>query len=143
MITLSLGVRDIPYTNGKTTTGDVAEILEAKYHIFEHFWQLHQGEIISELTEAITGAFESSMMGAPPPNDPHAAATNEIEKLFNTFLDSRELDTLGIPGIPTAASLGGKSSRFKQKQKKGRRSRPSFIDTGLLEASMTAWVSSE
>ena len=107
MTTLHLGVTEASYAHGGKTTGDVAEILEDKYHIFEHFWQLHREKIVAELCGAVVGAFESVVMGAPPPADPHAAAMTEVQQLFNVFLDQREMDALGYPGIPTAASLAG------------------------------------
>ena len=141
MTILHLGVTEMPYAHGGKTTGDVAEILEDKYHIFEHFWQLHQAPIVGQMSAAIVGAFESVMTGAVPPNDPHAAATTEIEKMFNVFLDQREMDSLGYPGIPTAASLAGVNHRLKHPYRKRNKSRPSFVDTGLLENSMRAWVS--
>ena len=137
---LHLGVTEMPYAHGGKTTGDVAEILEDKYHIFEHFWQMHQAAIVQDMSAAVVGAFESVVSGAPPPNDPHAAAMTQIEKTFNVFLDQREMDTLGYPGIPTAASLAGVNHRLKHPYRKRNRARPSFVDTGLLESSMRAWV---
>ena len=140
MTTLHLGVTEASYAHGGKTTGDVAEILEDKYHIFEHFWQLHREKIVAELSGAVVGAFESVVMGSPPPADPHAAAMTEVQQLFNVFLDQREMDALGYPGIPTAASLAGVNHRLKHPYRKRNKSRPSFVDTGLLENSMRAWV---
>lgn len=140
MTTLHLGVTEVPYAHGGKSTGDVAEILEAKYHLFEAFWQLHQEQIVAEVTEAITGAFESVVRGAPPPADPHAAAMTKVQQLFNVFLDQKEMDTLGYPGVPTAASLAGVNHRLKHPYRKSNKPRPSFVDTGLLENSMRAWV---
>lgn len=140
MTTLHLGVTELPYAHGGKSTGDVAKILEDKYHIFEHFWQLHQDKIVAELGDAVVGAFESVVMGAPPPADPHAAAMTEVQQMFNVFLDQREMDALGYPGIPTAASLAGVNHRLKRPYRKRNKSRPSFVDTGLLENSMRAWV---
>ena len=142
MTTLHLGVVELPYSNktsGVSTTGDVAEILEGKYHVFEHFFQLHQDEIIGHLKESIEGAFESVAMGARPVADPHAAGTEEIARLFNVFLDQREMDSLGYPGIPTKAAQRGVSHRYKKPYAR-RPARPSFIDTGLYESAMRAWV---
>jgi hypothetical protein len=160
MTTLHLGVTEMPYAHGGKTTGDVAEILEDKYHLFEHFWQAHQAAIVDKMSSAIVGSFESIMMGAAPPTDPHAAAMTEVQKMFNVFLDQREMDSLGYPGIPTAAAQAGISHRFKNAgntsyqmavgkdgkrhkikwRSKQRGARPSFVDTGLLENSMRAWT---
>jgi hypothetical protein len=122
------------------STGDVAEILEAKYHIFEFFWELHQGDIINYLTESYEGAMETFLLGGPLNLDPSGAATSKIEDRFKQMLSLRELDSLGYPGIPTAAAMAGKSSRFKSGYTKNRTPRPSFIDTGLLQSSAKAWI---
>ena len=143
MTTLHLGVTEVPYAHGGKSTGDVAEILEDKYHLFEHFWQLHHEQIVAQVQDAVVGAFESVVMGAPPPADPHAAAMTGVAHLFNVFLDQREMDALGYPGIPTAASLKGVNHRLAHPYRKRNKSRPSFVDTGLLENSMRAWVTTE
>ncbi len=152
-IKLHLGVADLPYSHtenlgqvkkgpnqGKdyaSTTGDVAVILEEKYGIMEHFWNAHLEEITKYLEDGIEGAFESLMMGAPPSPDPFAAGTTEVEKLFQTFLDSGEIEQMGVPGVPTKASLERRSLRFKKK--KNPKSRPSFIDSGTYESSFRCW----
>jgi hypothetical protein len=151
MPTLNLGVIEQPYTpppaskrqrrsTRTITTGDVAEILEAKYHIFEHFWQLHEADIIGDLTESYENALETFLLGGPVNLDPSGAATSKIEDRFKQMLSLRELDSLGYPGIPTAAALAGKSSRFKSGYTKNRTPRPSFVDSGLLQASAKAWM---
>ncbi len=121
------------------TTGDVAEILEARYHIFEHFWENHQGEIIADLEKSLEGTIESLLMGAPTTIDPYGEATSKIEDLFKQMLATKELETLGYPGIPTAAALRGVSHRFARAYLR-RPPRPSFIDTGMFQASMKAWL---
>lgn len=138
---LNLGVLDVPYDYSKDgkTTGDVAEILEGKYHIFEHFAQMHGEDISKALEASVQGAFESMLMGAPPRNDLYGAGTDAIEQTFRKFLSGAEMDALGYPGIPTEAAKRGVSHRFKHPYAR-RPSRPSFEDTGLLEASMRAWI---
>lgn len=150
MTTLHLGVIELPYSHaadqgksksGKSkasTTGDVAEILENKYHVMEHFFELHFDEIVKALEGSITGSLESLLMGGPPTLDPNGTGTNEIMKLFQTFLESKEMDGLGYPGVPTAASIKGVSHRFKNRR--GTPGRPSFVDTGLFESAFRAWV---
>jgi hypothetical protein len=147
--TLHLGVVEQSYgftpaqkaagKNYAITTGDVAEILEARYHVMEIFYQLHHQEIIAALEQSYGGAVESILMGAPSAADPSAAATSKIEAMFQVFLDTREMEGLGIPGIPTKAALQGVSHRKKHPYKK-RPPRPSFVDTGLYSASFRAWV---
>lgn len=159
--TLHLGVLDIPYTDadegprplpkarkgkqrprgkassGARTTGDVAEILEAKYHVMETFYDLHEEEIVGDLLDSMEGALESLLMGGPAHGDPLAAATTQIEARFKVYLDSEEIAETATPGVPTKAALRGVNHRLKVKR--GER-RPSFIDTGQYEASMKAWV---
>jgi hypothetical protein len=76
-------------------------------------------------------------MGAPPSIDAFGAAQGKIDALFRKFLTSKEMDGLGIPGVPTLASLEGISRRFKRGHGPAR---PSFIDTGLYESDFKSWV---
>lgn len=154
-VVLNLGVTDMPYSHsanlgkvrrGKTkgqrrvsTVGQVAQILEARYGIMYHFWRVKQERIVGRaMAEALTGSFESMLMGAPAPPGLFDSAMGEIQAMFSDFLSRREIETLRIPGVPTQAALMGVSHRFKQKR--GSR-RPSFVDTGLYENSFRAWVS--
>jgi hypothetical protein len=164
MTTLHLGVIDIPYntvpteykknarksgTAGTETTGDVAEWLEDKYHVMEVFFELHEDKVAKALESSVEQALDMLYLGAPVENiNPFNAASADIEKSFKHFLDSQEIETIGIPGVPTQAALDGVSHRFKDPRfvKKGKKlvkrpRRPSFIDTGLYEATMKAWVS--
>lgn len=153
MTKLHLGVIDIPYvdlspptkkgkprkrTAGTVTTGDVAGWLEDEYGIMQHFIDLHGPDIGDALAKSIDGAMESLLMGAPLGHEVFGTATAEIEQMFHTMLATRELEGLGIAGVPTQAALDGKSSRKKKKNSGGRR--PSFIDSGLYDSSFKAWV---
>jgi hypothetical protein len=155
LVTFHFGVIDLPYSHtenvgkvkkkGKTqgkryaaTTGDVAEKLEDKYGIFQQFWNLHQNDVVEAASEAIAGAFEDILVGAPRGGDVFAAAASKVEGLFQTFLDQGEMEQLGIPGVPTKAALAGVSHRFGSKTSGGRR--PSFIDTGLYQSSAKFWA---
>jgi len=152
--TLFLGVMDLPYADGasyreagrrkpkqmgSSTTGDVAAILEEKYHIMEVFFELHGDEIAEDLVNSLAGAIENIDMGAPTSIDALGEAGSKIEERFRDFLMKKEMESLGIPGVPTQASLEGHSKRFKHPYAK-RAPRPSFIDTGLFEGSFKAWV---
>lgn len=157
---LHFGVIDVPYVGRETaaqmrkrlkrgdhppagakTTGDVADILEAKYHVMEIFWELHHVEILKILTQSSEGALESILLGAPIQLDPYGEAGSKIKDMFSVFLTNKEMDKLGYPGVPTQAAKDGVSHRFKNRRnKKG--PRPSFIDTGLYEASFKAWIDS-
>lgn len=146
---LHLGVVDIPYANmpeygataatGTQTTGDVATWLENKYHIMESFYELHDAEIADFIANSAKGAMESVMMGVGTPEEIKfdEKASEDIYDLFNKFIDSREIEGLGIPGVPTTAAKEGVNHRLKSKR--GPR-RPSFRDTGLYEDAFKAWI---
>lgn len=138
-LTLHIGVVDLPYAEkGGITTGDVAQILEDKYHVMGVFASMQEDAIAVEMTEGLKGQLENLMMGAPPSQDPFADGCAQIEKMFKTFLEEDEISFLGIPGTPTEAAKKGVSHRFKGK--KSGAPRPSFIDTGLYESSAKVWV---
>lgn len=149
---LHLGVIEIPYAdlktkggrkkksrNGSLTTGDVAEILEAEYHIMEVFFNEHRDEIIGYITEAMVGGLETALMGGPENADIYAAANDQIRVAFQKFIESGEMERLGYPGVPTQAALSGVSHRFKKPYAKRPR-RVSFVDTGLYVSSFKAWL---
>jgi hypothetical protein len=149
---LHLGVIEIPYNEppppgkrrkkkveaGTQTTGDVATFLEDKYHVMEAFFEVHQDDIAKDLEDGLAGTLENLAMGAPPSADPFGAAASAIKARFSAFLESKEMDTLGYPGVPTKASLEGISHRFKNRR--GMPGRPSFVDTGAYENAFMAWV---
>jgi hypothetical protein len=146
MPVLNLGVIVQPYAHSPKgqTTADVAEILEEKYGVMQFFFDHHAQEIADDLTNALAGELDSLLMGKPP-GDPYASGTSRIEERFHDFLALKEMDG-AVDGVPTAASLGGDSKRFKKvreradRRKPVRGPRPSFIDTSLYENSFKAWV---
>ena len=142
MTMLHLGVVDMPYSNAPgATTGDVAGYLENKYHIVEVFWELaisNGAPLLRHFENALSGELESIMMGKPPGANPFAGGEDAIKVAFSKFLESRQMEALGIPGVPTRAAMEGVSHRFKNRRNpRGRR--PSFVDTGLYESSFRAW----
>lgn len=147
-LTLHLGVNDIARThdNKGMTSGDLAEILEAKYHVMEVFYHLHEQDIATALAESGKNALEAVMNGtAPATLDPWGAATSSIELMFNVAIDMKEFDNV-IPGVPTQAAKDGTSARFKKikpgkkKRSKKRGERASFYWSGQYENSFRAWV---
>ncbi|PTA90935.1 hypothetical protein C9415_21435 [Kluyvera sp. Nf5] len=136
MITLHLGVIDIPYEDEDTTTGDVAEYLEEKYQIMQTFFDRYSNEIIGFMADDLAAGLENMLAGAPPSLDPLAEAMSKTHNLFVAFLDNQEMN--GMPGVPTRRALDGISKRLKNKKGEPR---PSFIDTGTYQAAMRAWVS--
>jgi hypothetical protein len=152
LTTLHLGVNDVPYGftadrgRSKTgrqrasTTGDVAEILEDKYHVMQVFFALHEGDVVAAMGESLQGSLESLLMGRPQGVSPPAAGEAEVQALFQRFLSDGEMERLGIPGVPTGAALKGVNHRRKHPYAKSNPSRPSFVDTGLFQSSFRAWV---
>ncbi|EPS7847013.1 hypothetical protein ACVHRW_004627 [Escherichia coli] len=136
MITLQLGVIDIPYEGEGTTTGDVAERLEEKYRIMQTFFDRYGNEIADLMSKDLAANLENLMAGAPPSRDPLAESMSRVHDLFVAFLDNEEMN--GMPGVPTRRALLGISKRFKNKKGDPR---ASFVDTGTYQAAMRAWVS--
>lgn len=136
------GKADAPRGGSNTntiTTGDVAEILEAEYHIMEIFADLHEDIVVKAYTDAMEGALQNLVAGAPPTINITAQAETDIENRFRQFLSNREMDATATSGVPTKAALDGVSHRFKHPYAK-RASRPSFIDTGLYQANFAVWT---
>lgn len=145
--TLHLGVVDMPYNDEDgTTTGEVAEYLENKYHLMELFFEENKDKIAKALEHALAGSLENMLMGGPVVANPMAGAEQEIKDMFDTYINLREVERLGVPGVPTQAALDGKSSRFKAGRNKGKGGgqpgtrRSSFYDTGLYVTSFRAWL---
>ena len=136
MITFHLGVIDIPYEGEDTTTGSVAEELEARYQIMQTFFDRYGNDIAELMSKDLAAALENMFAGAPPAKDPLAESMSKVHDLFVGFLDNTEMN--GLPGVPTRRALEGISKRFKGKKGPPR---PSFLDTGTYQAAMRAWVS--
>jgi hypothetical protein len=64
MLVLHFDVTDVPYSTGQTT-GDVAEILEAKYEVMEHFAKSHEDDIASDLENSLEGELEKPAARCP------------------------------------------------------------------------------
>jgi hypothetical protein len=149
MTKLNLGVVEFPYADSGQTTGDVAEILESKYHVMEKYFESRAYKIAEKMENSLRGAIENLALGAPI-SSPFASAESFINKDFRSFLSTSEIENMNIPGVPTQAALDGVSHRFKNprykfvgkgknKKKVKRPRRPSFIDTGLYQSSMKSW----
>ena len=125
---------------GGETAGDVAEILEAKYHIMELFAETHWDHIGDALAQSVSDAIDDLFAGAPAALRPTGAAESEIETAFKMFLSNREVESIGIPKVPTLAALKGINHRLLHPYAKSNPRRPSFIDTGIYQAAMKAWI---
>lgn len=124
-----------------STTGDVALLLEEKYHVMTHFVQAHEQDIADALTASMQIALENLLSGAPASSNAFAAGEATIGVLFKeTFLQGKEMDRLGYPGIPTKAAQAGVNPRLAHPFAKGNPARPSFVRSGLYQTSFMAWV---
>lgn len=154
MTILHLGVVDVPYTNapeekpgggrrsGTQTTGDVAQWLEDKYSVMQHYVDWDMQNIEQAVENSLAGALETFMQTGKPVGNPLMSATEKIQTNFKAFLTQNVVATLGIPGVPTQAALGGTTHRKKSakpSKKRKMKPRPSFVDTGLYRRSFRAW----
>jgi len=119
------------------TTAKVAQILEDKYGVMQHFYDAHTDDIAKALIDSVEGALEDVYAGSPV-SDPFAQAGQDIAADFRMFLMSAEIEHMGVEGVPTQAALDRRSLRFKSKQSD--KPRPSFVDSSLYEASFRAWT---
>lgn len=146
MATLELGVLDVAYTQRepnqapkRTTTGDVAQILESNYHVIGTFYALREKRIGDFLAESLANAFMDRINGRNI-GKPMFDAQQRIEAEFRAFLDANEMNKLSIAlsgQAISAAAERGVSHRRKSPYAK-RAARPAFVDTGLYRASFRA-----
>ena len=152
---LHLGVVDVSHPGGETT-GEVATQLEDRYNLFSAFYNHEKDEISHLIEEDVNNAVAMLIAGNVLPKSIFGDSTSEIDHLFKDFLSTQEAERVLAPGgkypVPTQAALEGKSLRLKggkriRKVKKGQEyvtyygnRRPSFIDSGVLEASFKSWV---
>lgn len=143
---INLGVLDVPHLNwigGKKTgeshltIGDLATILEAKYHVMETFASVRRENIKSQVKDAMATRLTAELRGERDRGRALNKAFGQIEHMFRDFLVQKQMDGL-VKGVPTQASLDGISHRFKKPNAK-RPARPSFIDTGQYVAAFKAW----
>lgn len=164
-LTLHLGMIDVPYANevkrekvshakkgkankpikrktenGTQTTGDVAEILEAKYHIMDTFAFARLPDIAKELEDSIAGSLESLLMGGNTAPNPFAKAESAITNMFKDFLAKGDVEHMGIDGVPTQAAQHGVNHRLVHPYAKSNPRRESFIDTGGYHDHFIAWI---
>ena len=162
MTSLVFGVVDIPYVEGESisdqrkragksrkarrvkftvqSTGDVAQILEAKYGVMQAFYKRHGDDIAKICEQNMSEALEDLMSTGHIQKSLFAGSESQIETLFRQFLSRSEIESMGIQGVPTQAALDGVNHRKKHAYSKKNARRPSFIDTGLYEASFAVEV---
>lgn len=152
---LNLGVLDVAYSdasdNGATTTGDVAQILEDRYHVMATFYESRKDKIHEWLAGSVANAIET-LVETGSNVMPTFEAEQKIEAEFRAFLSANEMAHMVASLTPAelqyfmdstggfmGAANAGYSRRFKNPGTP-RKARPAFIDTGLYVASMRAWI---
>ena len=156
MIKLHLGVIDVPEIEGTTYT--VGKVLEERYGLFSMFYNAHQQEIADLLAKDAAIGLEMMEQGAPiKVKEVFAVSGQTITNKMHDFLTTQEVERVagkyGEFGIPTKAALEGINTRTvngktPKKIRKGQKfkkvvtgiRRPSFIDTGIFEASLKGWI---
>jgi hypothetical protein len=160
-VTLHFGVIDVPYgpiaprrvrvriirgkpvraslpAAGAETTVDVANILEAKYHLFEVFMEENETAIGASLVGSMKDATDRMFAtGQVPDRIFPEEGQPDLQALFVEAINRRSFDGI-IPGVPTQASMGG--SNLRKKNKGAGEARPSFRRTGLYQQSARIWV---
>lgn len=138
MATLHLGVQDVAYSDpeakGSVTTGEVAEILESKYHVMEVFFELYKDKIAQKLADSVSEKIEAMAQGNP--NVSETLDIGGVEQMFRQYLSADEWQK--VSGQTIKAAVLGISHRKKGKKRPG--PRPAFIDTGLYQAMFKSWL---
>ena len=140
MAKIHFGVRDIPYPlelypDGRTTH-QVAEFLESKYGVIEHFVTDNEPKIRALIKKQSERHARHVVAGRKPSLQP---MLDQIKQEFTTYILRKRLDGR-VAGVPTQASLRGVNHRLRHPYAKGNPKRPSFFDTGLYVGSFRAWV---
>jgi hypothetical protein len=137
---LVFGVVNVAYADksGSATTGDVAQILEDKYHIMRVFYELKEEKIAGIVTDALVGSLKTlAQKGSVK-----GINVTKIDRMFRHFLEADEMSKVLPARLQSIAAKSGAALRFEdamnRKGKKG--ARPAFIDTGLYSASFRAWI---
>lgn len=136
-----LGVVDASYEGeeGKTT-GEVAQILEDKYHPMFIFYLENEGKIGEMIANSMARQIERKAAGHGVEAKPFFAAEEKIAEAFRDFLDADIISgILPMTQQITAAQMGV-SHRKKHPYSSKNKARPALIDTGLYQQSFKAWV---
>lgn len=134
MTTLIFGVVDVAYSSkdGGSTTGEVASILEKKYHVMRTFLELNESEIgdllAKKMVERMTANYRSRTQ----------MQVDRISTLFRDFLNADEMSKVLPTSMQSAAAMAGVNHRKKHPYAKANSERPAFIDTGLYQQSFRA-----
>ena len=165
---LHLGVVDVPepYGDPPKSTYEVGKELEKNYGLFSMFYNSEKEDIADWISKDAAVGLEMMMAGQPV-NAAHVfkGSSKEITDKMHKFITTKKVEevaaTYGEHGIPTQAAIDGKSFRFKKgftakrqvkglkgtgseyikrKKKDEASARPSFMYSGVFEASLKGWI---
>lgn len=153
---LMFGVLDQEYSDarggGAKTTGEVARILEDRYHVMATFYETRQDKIAGWLAKDATNALRLMLAGKDmgKPRDAFYGATQKIESEFRAFLTRNEMGRLSFLSGAEAEYFQARGPKFTgaatvahrklHPYAKKNQMRPVFVDTGLYRSSFRAWV---
>jgi hypothetical protein len=132
---LHIGVIDVPELDSDVTTYQVATMLEKEYGLFSAYYDMNSQNIANYIADGVAGAFETYELTGTFANMPLQDAGDQIAADFQDYIDQHRFDHV-LQGVPTKAAQIGIRRRFKDRLDPGR---PSFQDTGTMEASLKAW----
>lgn len=151
---LNLGVIEVPEPEGGTSY-TVGVDLEKNYALFSSFYDAHQQEIADLIAEDIA-RFGINVANGSIPSDPFAETGSEVTEKLHKFITTREVESVAKPifplVVPTLAAQEGLTLRTSKgrsirKYRKGMSTkevkgspRPSFMYSGIFEASLKGWV---
>jgi len=147
---INVGVIEVDEPEGGTTF-TVAQSLEKRYHLFTAFAETNIDFIAKELATDAANML-TALMNNEPTGAAFADAGDAITNRFKQFISLREDEQVGLVGVPTQAALAGLTLRTKNKKsitkvRKGAKyvrvygaARPSFIYSGIMQASLKCWV---
>ena len=136
---------DAVYPTG-TSVEKVAQILEHRYNVVQTFKTAESAFIKQTVQEAYIKKMRAAVKGKSDRFDMAQYIEARLDQRFRRFLSSGAIESMGIPGVPTEASIervGGMLTWAEARRKKKKinpLASPSFIDTGLYLASFRTKV---
>ena len=133
---LHLGVdpEDVAYAEAGVTVGDVAQILEDKFHVMQIFADQNEDKIALFIEDGVAGALESVLSGAPERFDVFGSAMENIKGRFHEYIDGSE------HGIKLKKMDAPKAGSRKKRQYRKVTHTLAFYDTGRYEGNFKAWI---
>jgi hypothetical protein len=152
---LHLGVIEVPEPEGGTSY-TVGLELEKNYALFSSFYEANEQDIANFIAEDIARA-TTNMMAGNPIADPFSKTNEEVTTKMHNFITSGDSEKFAKPifplVVPTLAAQEGLTLRTAKgkairRYRKGMATkevkgtpRPSFMYSGVFEASLKGWIS--